>query len=301
MVDCVITRQPGRYSNRVISACKKTGTPYLIEMVGCPWDSLWNHSIWGKLLALSATLQTKRNLKEASFVIYVTKHFLQNRYPTKGLSTYCSNVTLPKQNIEILNKRLKHIENLKKNIIKIGTVAAVDVKYKGQQYIIKALASLKKKDNPTRYEYHLVGGGNQSYLKYIIKKFDMLDNVIFYGSLKHDEVFNFLDNIDLYVQPSLQEGLPRALIEAMSRGLPCFGARTGGIPELLGHKFIFSNGMNRENEIHSIISSFSKDEMLEQASRNFHEAQQYEAEIIDRRRCELFSKFLKTVKYANKD
>jgi glycosyltransferase involved in cell wall biosynthesis len=42
-----------------------------------------------------------------------------------------------------------------------------------------------------------------------------------------------LDTADLFVHPSRTEGLPRALIEAMARGLPCIGSNVGGIPELL--------------------------------------------------------------------
>ena len=47
------------------------------------------------------------------------------------------------------------------------------------------------------------------------------------------DVYRFLDGLDLYVQPSRTEGLPRALIEAMARGCPAIASAVGGIPELL--------------------------------------------------------------------
>ena len=46
----------------------------------------------------------------------------------------------------------------KSSKIVIGTAAAVNVKYRGQQYVIEALGELKKQ-GITNYEYHLVGGG----------------------------------------------------------------------------------------------------------------------------------------------
>ncbi|MFR9276345.1 glycosyltransferase [Finegoldia magna] len=83
----------------------------------------------------------------------------------------------------------------------------------------------------------LQGGGNQDYLLSIAKTYHVEDRVIFWGRLSPEKVQEWMDKVDIYIQPSLQEGLPRSVIEAMSRGCLVLGARTG-IPELLDPRFV---------------------------------------------------------------
>src|SRR5207244_4508989 len=52
------------------------------------------------------------------------------------------------------------------------------------------------------------------------------------------EVFALLDQADIFVLPSRQEGLPRVVIEAMARGLPCFASALPGNYELLESRFL---------------------------------------------------------------
>jgi len=286
----LIIRMPSFLGLKAIQYARKYRKKYLIELVTCPWDCLWNHSYKGKLSAPFMYYMTKKYIRNAEYVVYVTEKFLQKRYPTKGRNTNCSNVLLNDVDELVLKRRIETILKEKRKLI-IGTIAAVNVKSKGQQYIIQALGNLKKKGQ-LNFEYHLVGNGDNSYLKNIAKKCDVSDQVVFVGGLPHQEIFSWLDEkIDLYVQPSRQEGLPRALIEAMSRALPAFGAKTGGIPELLDKQFIFSNTESNLQEIETILALFDQKQMIEQASRNFQEAEKYQANAIEERRRKIFLEF----------
>jgi glycosyltransferase involved in cell wall biosynthesis len=277
-----------------IGHAKKNHIPYMMEVVSCPWDAIWNHSFRGKLLAPYTYYKVKKEIKEAPYVIYVTNEFLQKRYPTNGKHTNCSNVALNDFDEKILNRRLDKIKNKQSgDKIIIGTTATVDVRYKGQQYVIEALSILKK-NGISNYEYHLVGGGDQTFLKLMAKKFDVENQVKFLGSMPHNKVFEWLENIDIYCQPSNTEGIPRALIEAMSRGCPSFGSNAGGIPELLDKSFIFKTG--NASEIYNVLQIMKKNIMLNQARRNYFESMKYSTEKIDKRRNEFIIRFKEETK-----
>ncbi|MPM79968.1 hypothetical protein SDC9_127011 [bioreactor metagenome] len=223
-------------------------------------------------------------------MLYVTKNFLQKRYPSKGIHVGISDVKLKAIDENVLAMRLNKIsERPSFSKLVLGTTAAVDVKYKGQEYVIAALGKLKKQ-GITGIEYQLVGGGDSNYLKNVAKDHNVLDQVVFKGPLPHHKVFDWLDFIDVYVQPSLQEGLPRAVVEAMSRGCPVFGSNTGGIPELLDPSFVFNR--KNVNQIAEMIQSINQTSMMLQAKRSFAKAKEFEPDALDHQRDMFYKEFI---------
>ena len=275
---------------------QKHNKPYMIEVVSCIWDSLLNHSIKGKILALPTMIMMKNAIKNSPFTLYVTERFLQEKYPSNGFEVGVSDVIIRPTSEEERKKRFIKIQNMNfKNKIKLGTAAAVDVKYKGQEFVIKAIELLKK-EGIDDIEYHLAGGGDQSRLKKLAKKLNVADNIIFHGSVRHDDIIKFLDEIDIYIQPSLQEGLPRAVVEAMSRGCPCIGSNTGGIPELLMDDMICSKKKMSQEIVNKIKIMLCKEKMMSSAYYSFEKAQSFQKEILDTRRSDFMLKFVKYVK-----
>lgn len=287
--DCLIARVPSELSYMAIKEAKRQSKPYLVEVVGCAWDSLWNHSWKGKIAVLPSYFAMKRAVKEAQYSIYVTNDFLQRRYPCKGRSIGCSDVTLKTVDDTVLEKRLLKIENHTGKIV-IGTTGAVNVRYKGQEHVIKALSMLKKKGIES-FEYQLVGSGDHSYLKTVAQKFGVSEQVKFLGPLLHERVFDWLDTIDIYIQPSLTEGLPRSLVEAMSRGLSCLGSNAGGIPELLEPQNIYRPKHNSTGEIAALLKCMTASHMKASAIRNIRKSKEYSSAILEGKRREFLFAF----------
>ena len=287
--DLFFLRLPGITCNMVAEICKKKNKKYLVEVGGCAWDAYWNHGLSGKLVAPYMECAQKKTTKNASFATYVTKKWLQDRYPCSCEWIEASNVYLPKHDEKVLQKRIKRIESYEdcKNLT-IGTIANVDVRYKGQEYIIKAIAKLNKKGY--NYKYELVGGGDQTFLKKLAAKYGVEKNVSFKGALLHDDVIKWLDGIDIYAQPSKQEGLPRSVIEAMSRGVPCIGSTTAGIPELLDTRCIFYLGNNKTiiNVLNWISDATG---LMTQAKRNFEKSKDYNLLTLEQRRQSILDKY----------
>ncbi len=291
--DYVVLRTPSSIAQLAVKYIKKYNKPYMVESVGCSWDSYWNHSFLGKIVAPYMYLSTRKMIAKAEFVIYVTTGFLQKRYPSKGETASCSDVVLDEMDDGVLEKRLQKIRkfNPKEKLV-LGTAAAIDTRYKGQEYVIRAIPCLVKMGY--NVEYHLAGGitgqKENTFLRDLAEKIGVLNRVVFRGNISADEMNRYYDEIDIYVQPSKQEGLSRAVIEALSRGCPCIGSDIAGNPELIQPKLLFKKGSHKE--VVKTVSRILEMDLSEIATRNFEKARDYDKTVLDHKRKAFYDKFL---------
>ncbi|MDO9551556.1 glycosyltransferase family 4 protein [Rhodonellum sp.] len=282
--DIIVARLPSAAGAIAVAYAKSINKPILIELVACVYDALWNYDWRGKLLANYKLKKYQAILKDASHVIYVTTEFLQKRYPTKGKSIGCSDVVLKDIDTTVLKKRLLKIENIQEPLV-LGTVAAIDVPYKGQADVINVIA----KSNKKTLIYKIVGQGNSNKLQNLVDQNQLQSEVQILGSLSHDQVFGFIDDIDLYIQPSKQEGLPRAVIEAMSRACPVVGSNIAGIPELINEAALFEAG--NLDDIKNVLTQIDKNILSQWAVENFKKAVEFKRETLDGKRKQFYEQF----------
>lgn len=268
---------------------KKFNKPCIYECVGCFWDSLWNYSLLGKFMAPFEFLGARRAIRNSRYVYYVTEQFLQRRYPTRGRQVACSNVQIEEPARIVLEKRLEKIAGMNGRVT-LGTAAAVDVRYKGQEYVIGAIPGLLNKGYDIEYVLAGSNAHNDNYLEELASRLGVSDRVHFLGSLNKTEMAEFYDSIDIYVQPSKQEGLPRSVIEAMSRACPVVGTSIAGIPELIEAEWLFKKGSSKEVE--KTVSAILSSDLSAIAARNYQESKKYSIEKLTKRREAFYDLFL---------
>ena len=194
---------------------------FAVEMVGDPYDVLSGEgfSTRDRLLRGPLTLVTKLLCRGSIGNTYVTEHTLQGRYPpAKG--AYCdgiSSINLPPSQFSATAKVQGGV--LPFRLFFCGSLAQL---YKGLDVLVEAVALLKGKHR----DISVTVAGDGLYrgkMEALAKDKGVADRFIFRGQIARGEVFAALDEADMFVMPSRTEGLPRAMVEAMARGMCCIG------------------------------------------------------------------------------
>lgn len=293
--DAVVARLPSELGNLAAELAERAGKPYAVELVTCTWDALWNYGTWqGKVYAPISWWKTRRVVRRAPFVLYVTQEFLQRRYPTKGRSVGCSDVELPELDPAVLESRLGRV-SAAGTPFRIGTIAALTVRFKGIQTALEALGRIQ--ESLPAFELHVLGAGDQAPWRQLAAEHGLEAQTHFDGTLPPGEpVREWLDALDLYIQPSFQEGLPRGLVEALSRACPALGSTAGGIPELLEPDCLHRPGDAERLGALIATASADLDWQAAQARRNFEVAGRYTKEELDRVRAGFWDEFARSVR-----
>lgn len=288
--DYVIAHLPSAPGNIAIRLARQLRRVSIAGVVGCGFEALWYYNWKGRLVAPFSFLSMRRAVRRADHAFYVSQSYLQRRYPNPNPTMGASNVELEALTDDVLTRRLERIRRMDLTEGGRGHVACmggIDVRYKGFQWAIEALARL----GGPHFCLHLIGGGDPTWLRGVARKNGVEADVVFEGCLPHDQVFSLLDNMDVYLHPSLTEGVPRSLIEAVSRALPAYGSDIPGVREVLPAEACFP--CRSVDDIVRLLSGITPQTLELQARRNFEKAHEFEAGKLKRKRDEFFRSIIK--------
>ncbi|HDM8210193.1 TPA: glycosyltransferase family 4 protein [Vibrio harveyi] len=279
-VDYVVVRLPSEIGFTAVKYAKKFKKVVICEVVGCPFDGLNGYgTIKAKLYAPIIRKRMRNCVSSCDGALYVTEYALQKKYPHDN-SENASNVSISHVNYDCLESRKNRLKNSK--IINIGLIGALDNDIKGVDIAIKSLKSL----NGVRLR--VLGKGDPSRFEVLADKYGV--EVYFDGFISEkSKIFEWLDLIDIYIQPSFQEGLPRATIEAMSRGCIVASSNAGGLDELTLSEFIHTPGDSSKlsKDILEIINS-SIDEKESYIRHSLDQSSKYTKDILKGKRLSFY-------------
>jgi len=303
--DGAVILRAGIIANFLERLLHQESYPYALEVIGDPYDVFSPGSVDHVLRPLFRWYFTRRLRQQcvrAVGVAYVTKRVLQQRYPARSMSIGVSDVDLiddalaarcvatSYSSVEFADDFV--VDQPRKprrtGIPRLVTVGPLERMYKGTDVLIDAVGRCVR--SGVEVTLQVVGEGKcKPRLMAQADRLGLGSRITFLGQVTAGEpVRKILDASDLFVLPSRTEGLPRALLEAMARGLPCVASQVGGIPELLPEEDLVKPGdaVALAAKINSVLRSESR--LMQMSFRNIHVASEYRAEVLNARRVSFY-------------
>jgi len=288
--EAVILRVPSPLAGRLQPWLDSSQRPFGVEVVGDPWEvfapGVLRHPL-RPFLRYRLRAEMAHQCSRASAASYVTASALQLRYPVSGkIPTFgCSSIELVDDDI-LVEPRVIALSAQTLRLISVGTMSQ---RYKGQDVLLQAVAECRAR-GAGAFTITLVGDGvERTGLEQLSRRLGLGDAVHFTGHLaERKAVLAALDSADAFIMPSRTEGLPRAMIEAMARGLPCLGTRVGGIPELLDEDALIP--VDDYRALARAIDTRLRDPawMATASARNLTVARSYHQDLLRERRQQFY-------------
>ena len=148
-----------------------------------------------------------------------------------------------------------------KHILYIGSL------HRGKN-VINLVKTFKILDN---YTLDIIGKGpDEENLKQIVKEFNL--NVNFLGLFPNNEIPEIINQYNIFLLPSISEGNPKVLLEAMSCGIACIGTNIEGINNIIKHKV---NGIlcdtDPESIAEAVLSLDNNKQLMQKIAKNARE------------------------------
>lgn len=284
----VPTTVPSLYS--IILYLRKI--PFALEMAADPYDgysrqALDNHPL-SPFFQWFFTKLVRWQCKKAAAVAYVTREALQRRYPAKQKSVEFSFTSIDLIEEAYVSRPRDYEEFSLKKEVKLVITGNMQKTLKGHDVLLQAVSDVRKLGYNVTLT--IIGyGENTNVFKNMAVELGIGPYVEFTGKVQNGAPLReILDKSDIFVLPSRQEGLPRALLEAMARGLPAIATRVGGTPELLAEHALIDPD-NVEQLVNSIVHFINDSNFLSSESqRNLDLAKNYRADIVKQQRDKFF-------------
>ncbi|MEQ8846552.1 glycosyltransferase family 4 protein [Botrimarina sp.] len=291
--DAVVARVPSRLGDLAARVAQKQRKPYLIEVFGDPREAFQTRGrgILYRAAALIEARRLRRQARHCAAASYVNRSILPFAYPAKaGVKTETiSSIRLSGASIQ----EPRHYQAAP-SPLRLATVASL-MPYKRHADLLRAIADARSSGVVCRADF-AGDGPERATLERLTAELGLADSVRFRGHLSGSAaVASMLGENDVFALPSATEGLPRAVLEAMSLGMPAIGSDAGGLPELIRKEDTFKVGETAS--ITRLLCSMASDptRLTEMSTHSIRTARQYTNDLLSPRRVALFENLKQAV------
>ena len=292
--DAAIVRLPSTIGFSIAARVARKKLPLGCEVVANPYDFFRaKTNLLEKILYGIYHIQQKIACAKADGVAYVTKFNLQQHYPASKKGSFTTHYSSAKLTTDFYTRPRNTAE--KDSYVLCHVAHPINNKEKGHEVVVRVVAALNKRLSKNVIVRFAGDGELVPELKQLALQLGIADKVEFPGLLSMKDMHQFLCDADLMIFPTLTEGLPRVVIEAMATGMPCVSTPVGGIPELLSKDSLFSP-TDVKGFTERIASLLSDPELYyAESKQNFERSLEYEEEKLQERRINFFRKVCELV------
>jgi glycosyltransferase involved in cell wall biosynthesis len=186
---------------------------------------------------------------------------------------------LQKQDFQVNNKKI---------IIFVGSLRPV----KGLEYLIKAMGIIHVEMENTILM--IIGDGEErKSLEKLVLKLHLENVVTFIGEIPNENIPSYLVQGDVFVLPSLSEGFPNVLLEAMAAGLPIVTTNTKGLSDIIrneenGYLVEPKNPQQLAEKLLMILKNSTQSKKI--SNNNIEKAKKYSWKNVVERLEDIYSK-----------
>lgn len=290
--EALLIKPASRKGIMAIKLAEMFGKPYMVELTGDLRLTLSQHtSLLKRLYGPFLHWQITRAIKDAPFGLYVTERYLQTVYPITGKMCGITDSVIDSIDENVLSKRLDKISKTKAENVQIGLIGSYNGNRKGVDTALKALSVLGDRKYQLSILYNGAKEDREYWYKYAEKK-GVNEQLYFPESRSSTaEVMEWIDTQDIIILPSRSEGLPRCIVESMSRACPCITSNVCGMPELINNKWVHDPEDFRM--LASLINSMceNKENLIEAAKENFNNSKRFLRSVLANKRNAFLNEF----------
>lgn len=229
-----------------VMAGKWAGVPIFVRTIhGCPEPFAGLEGIRMRASEYIDALITKHLSSRVIMVSQNLSQVLGSTYTSGQMVCIHNGIDIESVQAHTGRSRIRSEWGVANSLPVIGVVGRL-TRIKGQEVLLRAIARINA--GTSNFKVIVIGDGPERIKLQELATILGIDNIIrFIGH--RDDVYDCIDALDILALPSLHEGLPMVLLEAMALGCPVIASRIGGIPEVIEHGksgLLFSAGNDKE-------------------------------------------------------